>query len=86
MFRVLAGEVATFTNSVTVWILPLQFKGTDFQCWNVRGLNDSAKRASVRSLVMSSNATIVCLQETKALFSYENFSAKSITLNFAAHV
>jgi exonuclease III len=34
-------------------------------CWNVRGLNDGAKRASVRNLIISSGATIVCLQETK---------------------
>jgi exonuclease III len=34
-------------------------------CWNVRGLNDAAKRASVRNMIFSSGATIVCLQETK---------------------
>jgi exonuclease III len=34
-------------------------------CWNVRGLNDGAKRASVRSQIISSGATVVCLQETK---------------------
>jgi len=34
-------------------------------CWNVRGLNDGVKRASVRNLISASNATIVCLQETK---------------------
>jgi exonuclease III len=34
-------------------------------CWNVRGFNDGARRASVRNLIASSGATIVCLQETK---------------------
>jgi exonuclease III len=34
-------------------------------CWNVRGLNAAAKRASVRNLIISSRASIVCLQETK---------------------
>jgi exonuclease III len=34
-------------------------------CWNVRGLNDGAKRASVRNQINSSGATVVCLQETK---------------------
>jgi hypothetical protein len=34
-------------------------------CWNVRGLNDAAKRASVCNMIFSSGATIVCLQETK---------------------
>lgn len=33
--------------------------------WNVRGLNQRAKRDSVRNIVQSSHADIVCLQETK---------------------
>jgi hypothetical protein len=32
---------------------------------NVRGLNDRARRAAVRSVVCSAGASIVCLQETK---------------------
>jgi exonuclease III len=35
--------------------------------WNVRGLNDPAKRESVKQLILSSGATIVCLQETKIM-------------------
>ena len=35
--------------------------------WNVRGLNDPAKRASVKQTILSSGATIVCLQETKIM-------------------
>jgi hypothetical protein len=35
--------------------------------WNVRGLNDPAKRESVKQLILSSRATIVCLQETKIM-------------------
>jgi exonuclease III len=34
-------------------------------CWNVRGLNDPAKRDAVREFVASLRVTIVCLQETK---------------------
>jgi hypothetical protein len=34
-------------------------------CWNVRGLNDGAKRVIVRNQIISSGATVVCLQETK---------------------
>jgi hypothetical protein len=34
-------------------------------CWNVRGLNDSARRDTVRSLVDDMRPAIVCLQETK---------------------
>jgi mannosylglycoprotein endo-beta-mannosidase len=33
--------------------------------WNVRGLNSSARQDSVRTLVESTKADIVCLQETK---------------------
>ena len=33
--------------------------------WNVRGLNSVARQDSVRSLVESTKADIVCLQETK---------------------
>jgi exonuclease III len=35
--------------------------------WNVRGLNNLAKRASVRQTISSTGATIVCLQETKIM-------------------
>ena len=34
-------------------------------CWNVRGLNSRARQDSVRTLVYSSRADIVCIQETK---------------------
>lgn len=40
-------------------------KDCNVMCWNVRGLNDGVKRASVRNLIISSGATVVCLQETK---------------------
>ncbi|KAM3240780.1 hypothetical protein ACQJBY_054049 [Aegilops geniculata] len=33
--------------------------------WNVRGLNNRARRTGVRSLVSSTGTPIVCLQETK---------------------
>lgn len=33
--------------------------------WNARGLNNKARRSSVREVILSSNADIVCLQETK---------------------
>ncbi|WVZ85170.1 LOW QUALITY PROTEIN: hypothetical protein U9M48_032120 [Paspalum notatum var. saurae] len=33
--------------------------------WNARGLNNKARRNSVREVVLSSKADIVCLQETK---------------------
>jgi hypothetical protein len=33
-------------------------------CWNPRGLNDSAKRDSVREVVDSLRVNLVCFQET----------------------
>ena len=40
-------------------------KDCNILCWNVRGLNDRVKRASVRSQIITTGATIVFLQETK---------------------
>jgi exonuclease III len=40
--------------------------------WNVRGLNNQARRENVRLLVQQMNATIVCLQETKLSQISEN--------------
>lgn len=34
-------------------------------CWNVRGLNSTARQDTVRSLVTSCLVDVVCLQETK---------------------
>ena len=34
-------------------------------CWNVRGLNSRARQDTVRTLITSCQAEIVCLQETK---------------------
>ena len=33
--------------------------------WNVRGLNSTARQDSLRSLVESTKADIMCIQETK---------------------
>jgi endonuclease/exonuclease/phosphatase family metal-dependent hydrolase len=38
---------------------------TNIVSWNVRGLNDGAKRMQVQNLLHSWKADIVCLQETK---------------------
>jgi hypothetical protein len=40
-------------------------KNCNLLCWNVRGLNDGAKRNSVQNQISSIGATSVCLQETK---------------------
>uniref|UniRef100_A0A8R7P9M3 Endonuclease/exonuclease/phosphatase domain-containing protein n=1 Tax=Triticum urartu TaxID=4572 RepID=A0A8R7P9M3_TRIUA len=36
--------------------------------WNVRGLNNPARRAVVKKLVYHNNVSLVCLQETKLSF------------------
>ena len=33
--------------------------------WNVRGLNDGARKDAVSEIVKDTRSTIVCLQETK---------------------
>lgn len=43
----------------------MSIKDCNIICWNVRGLNEGAKRATVRNQIISSGATVVCLQETK---------------------
>jgi exonuclease III len=45
--------------------------------WNVRGLNDRAKRDSIKSLVLDTMPSIVCLQETK-LSSISDFDIITI--------
>ena len=49
---------------------------------NVRGLNDGAKRASVRNLIISSGATAVCLQETKI----ENWNQQLLNETLGPHL
>jgi exonuclease III len=34
-------------------------------CWNVRGLNDPAKRDAVCEFIASLTVSVVCLQETR---------------------
>jgi exonuclease III len=48
-----------------------------FLIWNARGLNDHAKRDSVKYLVVDIRPSIVCLQETK-LCSISDFDILSI--------
>ncbi|KAF7029938.1 hypothetical protein CFC21_104857 [Triticum aestivum] len=38
--------------------------------WNVRGLNNPARRTVVKVLVYRNNVSLVCLQETKLSFIY----------------
>ena len=46
--------------------------------WNVRGLNNRDRRNSVRDVVISSNADIICLQETKVIFSFRSVALRTI--------
>lgn len=55
-------------------------------CWNVRGLNDGAKRTSVRNQIISTGATIVCLQETKINTWTHNLLLETVGLDMASNV
>ena len=48
-------------HSSFVMIIPK----VNFLCWNVRGLNDPDRRATVHETIASTSCHIVCLQETK---------------------
>jgi hypothetical protein len=54
--------------------------------WNVRGLNSSARQASVRSLVDSSRIDIVCLQETKMDVISRGTLLSTLGSNFDRHI
>ena len=43
----------------------MSFNALELACWNVRGLNNSAKRKALRGFVDSVRAAIVCILETK---------------------
>lgn len=56
-------------------------KNCNHICWNVRGFNDGAKRASVRSQIISTGATIICLQETKISAWIHNLLVETVGLD-----
>jgi exonuclease III len=51
--------------------------------WNVRGLKDPAKRESVKQMILSSGATIVCLQETKIMSWNSNLLKETLGCKLA---
>lgn len=61
-------------------------KNCNLLCWNVRGLNDGAKRASVRNQVLSTGATIVCLQETKISTWTRSLLVETVGVDLASNV
>jgi exonuclease III len=54
--------------------------------WNVRGLNSSARQDSVRTLIASSRADIVCLQETKMAVVSQRILLSMLGSDFSSHV
>lgn len=51
---------------MVVWAIPfLMNHNPEVVCWNVRGLNNPAKRKVVREFLASFKINLVCLQETK---------------------
>jgi len=53
--------------------------------WNVRGLNNPARRKVVRDLVTDQGCTIVCLQETKMQLIDDATICESMGQKFRAH-
>uniref|UniRef100_A0A8I6YEM6 Uncharacterized protein n=1 Tax=Hordeum vulgare subsp. vulgare TaxID=112509 RepID=A0A8I6YEM6_HORVV len=51
--------------AATVVDLSPMYRGPQIVVWNVRGLNSRARRCAIRSLLCTTRASIVCLQETK---------------------
>lgn len=50
--------------------------------WNVRGLNDVARRDSVSELARDTGSTVVCLQETKLQVVDDNVVRRTLGQNF----
>ena len=55
-----------------------------FSCfvWNVRGLNDRARRSVVRSLLAAHRPSLVCLQETKISDRVADFAIEILGTTF----
>jgi exonuclease III len=48
--------------------------------WNVRGLNDRAKRLCIKNMIKDWHADIICLQETKMEFNHGSSSLESLEM------
>lgn len=64
----------------------MSVKDCNLLCWNVRGLNDAAKRSSVRNQIVTSGATIVCLQETKVAVWTHSWIVETVGTDLAQDV
>jgi len=60
-------------------------KNCNIMCWNVRGLNDGAKRAAVCNQIISTEATVVCLQETKISSWTHNLLVETVGSDMASN-
>ncbi|XBI55934.1 hypothetical protein VPH35_037635 [Triticum aestivum] len=54
--------------------------------WNVRGLNARARRTAIRSLIVSTDASIVCFQETKMEFIHMSTVLETLGSDFDDYV
>ena len=54
--------------------------------WNVRGLNFRARRTAIRSLIVTSSASIACFQETKMEFVYSSTVLETLGSEFDEYV
>jgi exonuclease III len=54
--------------------------------WNVRGLNASARRTAIHSLIVTTDASIVCFQETKMELIYSSVVLEALGSEFDDYV
>jgi exonuclease III len=54
--------------------------------WNVRGLNARARRLAIRSLMDTTDASLVCFQETKMHLIYSSIVLEALGSEFDDYV
>jgi exonuclease III len=66
--------------------LPMSQHNYKILSWNVRGLNEVARRDSVQELVRDTGSTIVCLQETKLTIVDDATILRTLCPNFLNNI
>jgi exonuclease III len=60
--------------------------GLKIVIWNVRGLNARARRIAIRSLIATTDASIICFQETKLELIYSTIVLETLGSDFDDYV
>lgn len=72
--------------ALVVSFLLLLMNPSSVLIWNARGLNQKGRRNSVRDAVLSANADIVCLQETKVAVLNQQLLLSTLGSAYDKHV